>query len=71
MSFITTPLKSPTEATDRGLAPSQASTPPPPLARKRINSQALLGNDREIEIEHAGQLYRLRLTSLGKLILTK
>lgn len=39
--------------------------------RRRLSSQALLGNEREIEIEHAGQLYRLRLTSLGKLILTK
>jgi hemin uptake protein HemP len=40
-------------------------------ARKRLSSHALLGGEREIEIEHAGQLYRLRLTSLGKLILTK
>lgn len=71
MSVITTPLKSPTEATDRGLALSQASPPSPSIVRKRISSAALLGNDREIEIEHAGQLYRLRLTSLGKLILTK
>lgn len=44
---------------------------PPPGARKRLSSQALLGNEREVEIEHGGQLYRLRLTSLGKLILTK
>lgn len=40
-------------------------------SRKRINSKTLLGNEREIEIEHGGQLYRLRLTALGKLILTK
>lgn len=39
--------------------------------RKRVSSQELLANEREIEIEHVGQLYRLRLTSLGKLILTK
>jgi hemin uptake protein HemP len=39
--------------------------------RKRISSQALLGSEREIEIEHGAQLYRLRLTALGKLILTK
>ena len=47
----------------------------PPFAaqrqRKRVSSQELLANEREIEIEHVGQLYRLRLTSLGKLILTK
>ncbi|MCH7343677.1 hemin uptake protein HemP [Pelomonas sp. CA6] len=42
-----------------------------PGLRRRWNSQTLLGQDREIEIEHAGQLYRLRVTSLGKLILTK
>ncbi|HEY4083257.1 MAG TPA: hemin uptake protein HemP [Burkholderiaceae bacterium] len=47
-------------------SPVGASTP-----RRRLTSHALLGNDREIEIDHAGQLYRLRLTSLGKLILTK
>jgi hemin uptake protein HemP len=40
-------------------------------ARKRVSSEALLGNQREIEIQHGAQLYRLRLTALGKLILTK
>lgn len=45
--------------------------PAPPPLRRRLSSQALLGGEREIEIEHGGQLYRLRLTSLGKLILTK
>jgi hemin uptake protein HemP len=43
----------------------------PLVQRRRISSQALMGNDREVEIEHAGSLYRLRVTSLGKLILTK
>jgi len=37
----------------------------------RLNSQDLLGRHRELEIDHGGQIYRLRLTSLGKLILTK
>ncbi|WP_411910550.1 hemin uptake protein HemP [Paucibacter sp. DJ1R-11] len=36
-----------------------------------MSSQVLLADRREVEIEHAGQIYRLRLTSLGKLILTK
>jgi hemin uptake protein HemP len=31
----------------------------------------LLGSEREVEIEHGDQIYRLRLTALGKLILTK
>jgi hemin uptake protein HemP len=57
--------------------PSAAPLPPAPTssqqtrARRRVSSQALLANEREIEIEHVGQLYRLRLTALGKLILTK
>lgn len=38
---------------------------------RRIHSRDLLGAAAEIEIEHAGQIYRLRRTSLGKLILTK
>jgi hemin uptake protein HemP len=48
----------------RGLAP--AGTQPP-----TTTSQALLGNGSELLIEHHGAVYRLRLTSLGKLILTK
>jgi hemin uptake protein HemP len=40
-------------------------------ARRRWNSRQLLGDDQEIEIAHADSVYRLRITSLGKLILTK
>ena len=36
----------------------------------RINSQELFRQGREVEIEHAGRIYRLRLTQLNKLILT-
>ena len=43
----------------------------PPATAPRLSSQALLQGRREVEIEHAGQVYRLRLTALGKLILTK
>jgi hemin uptake protein HemP len=39
--------------------------------RKQISSRSLLEDQREVEIEHAGQIYRLRVTALGKLILTK
>ncbi|MFN5048680.1 hemin uptake protein hemP [Roseateles asaccharophilus] len=52
-------------------AASSLGLPPPQPGRRRLSSQSLMGQEREIEIEHAGQLYRLRLTSLGKLILTK
>jgi hemin uptake protein HemP len=38
---------------------------------KRLSSKLLLSGDSEVEIEHRGQLYRLRQTALGKLILTK
>lgn len=47
-------------------SPAQRSLP-----TRRVNSSELLGQDRELEIAHAGAVYRLRLTSLGKLILTK
>lgn len=50
------------------VTPSGATAFVPP---RRLSSQSLFGPDREVEIEHAGQLYRLRQTSLGKLILTK
>jgi hemin uptake protein HemP len=39
------------------------------LAR-RISSESLLGAERELVIVHNGREYRLRLTQLGKLILT-
>lgn len=54
-----------------GVAAGSPREAAPLVQRRRISSQALMGNDREVEIEHAGQLYRLRVTSLGKLILTK
>ena len=38
---------------------------------RRLTSSDLLQGNREIIIEHAGGEYRLRLTSQGKLILTK
>jgi hemin uptake protein HemP len=50
--------------------PTRAATPPSARLR-RINSRELLGTAQEVEISHTGQIYRLRLTALGKLILTK
>lgn len=38
---------------------------------KVIGSQALLGGSRQLFIDHEGERYILRLTSKGKLILTK
>ncbi|USX22402.1 hemin uptake protein HemP [Oxalobacteraceae bacterium OTU3REALA1] len=37
---------------------------------KRVNSTGLMEGGRELEIEHAGRVYRLRVTQLNKLILT-
>ena len=37
---------------------------------KRIKAQELLKQSREIEIDHEGKIYRLRLTQANKLILT-
>lgn len=39
--------------------------------RPRLDSADLLGGAREVLIMHAGAEYRLRVTSQGKLILTK
>ena len=36
-----------------------------------ISSESLLAGATEVQIEHRGALYRLKQTSLGKLILTK
>ncbi|RTL43463.1 MAG: hemin uptake protein HemP [Burkholderiales bacterium] len=38
---------------------------------RTLDSQALLGPRGEVWIAHQGQLYRLRVTAQGKLILTK
>lgn len=39
-------------------------------APKRIKSQDLFQTMKEVEIDHEGRIYRLRLTQLNKLILT-
>lgn len=36
----------------------------------RLNSEELFQQKREVEIEHGGRIYRLRITQLNKLILT-
>ncbi|MEI8400603.1 MAG: hemin uptake protein HemP [Alcaligenaceae bacterium] len=37
----------------------------------RLSTEWLFQSAKEIEIEHRGDVYRLRQTALGKLILTK
>ncbi len=41
------------------------------VERGEIDSRELFQSERELLIRHEGGLYRLRLTSLNKLILTK
>jgi hemin uptake protein HemP len=47
------------------------STAPANDRPPRLSSRALLGDRPEVEILHGDQIYRLRRTALGKLILTK
>ena len=53
----------------------QAAPPPapepPPSRPSAVRFTDLAGSAAEVEIEHAGQLYRLRRTRAGKLLLTK
>lgn len=42
----------------------------PSDAVTRLRSEDLFQQRREVEIEHQGRIYRLRLTQLNKLILT-
>lgn len=54
--------------------PPAAAPPPATVATPlplRWNSVQLLGAGHEALVEHRGECYRLRLTALGKLILTK
>lgn len=54
-----------TTNTHTGDNPESAATGTP-----RIKSEDLFQEQREVEIDHQGRIYRLRLTQLNKLILT-
>ncbi len=62
------PDETPLEVENRD-APSPASLSS--QARRIIRSEELFGLNREVRIQHQGDLYVLRLTKLGKLILNK
>ena len=58
-------------AFDKKRQDGDAVAPSPPQQRpQRTTSGALLGDRRELIIEHQGRDYRLRVTQQGKLILT-
>ncbi|WP_227470373.1 hemin uptake protein HemP [Massilia sp. YMA4] len=53
--------------------PATAATQPSarqPQPVQRFTTAGLMQDRREVEIEHAGRIYRLRITQLNKLILT-
>ena len=50
---------------------ARAGRSPPGAPFRAIASDALFGGASEVRISHRGSLYRLKLTALGKLILTK
>ncbi|MEO8418860.1 MAG: hemin uptake protein HemP [Methylophilaceae bacterium] len=54
-----------------GVSATAGEPQPVTAKRHRLNSKELFGGAREVIIEHARDEYRLRLTSQGKLILTK
>ncbi len=48
-----------------------ASELPSPVSLREIDSSSLLQGEKEILIRHGDEVYRLRLTKNGKLILQK
>ncbi len=74
MSPASTSPLSPAVLSDATPESADASLPEksrPSGAVPRWSSRTLLAGRQEIEIDHDGAVYRLRQTSLGKLILTK
>ena len=55
---------------DQGASLSTSGTGAGATALPRITSQALMQDRKDVEIEHDGKIYRLRVTRLNKLILT-
>jgi hemin uptake protein HemP len=53
-----------------GSAAPQPVPPTVPTPLRRFSSSDLMDGQREVEIEHMGRVYRLRITQLNKLILT-
>jgi hemin uptake protein HemP len=55
------------------MTPERPDRPPPekPAAVREVPLEELLRGDRELLIRHGEQVYRLRLTRNGRLLLTK
>lgn len=52
-------------------SPRRDDTPAASAPTVRVSSAQLFGTAVEVQIDHHGAVYRLKQTSLGKLILTK
>lgn len=65
--------RSPGASSSTGVRVIAAATEPTPApaAARRLSTEQLFAGYAEVEIEHGPAVYRLRQTSLGKLILTK
>lgn len=61
----------PKDVEHAGRAAAPAGGRPPAAPIKVVDSRSLFGDRRELHIEHNGERYLLRMTRLGKLILTK
>jgi hemin uptake protein HemP len=65
----------PTSSASKAISPAQlapaSATASAPVAPLRVDSAALMGGQRVLEIVHLGEVYRLQTTRFGKLILTK
>ncbi|MEQ1685358.1 MAG: hemin uptake protein HemP [Burkholderiaceae bacterium] len=64
------PSAAPAESAAGPAVPAGAA-PRLPAPTVKITSEKLFAGAREVQIDHHGALYRLKKTSLGKLILTK
>ena len=53
------------------MAADVSPRPPQKALQRRVDSETLLGGERTLVIQHQGDEYTLRLTRLGKLLLTK
>lgn len=60
-----------TEDAEHPAVQHDSRQPPVSPSTRRIPSLELFAGAQEIEIQHQEQVYRLRQTALGKLILTK
>jgi hemin uptake protein HemP len=58
------------EQTSKEERPAASIPAPAEAGKRRFSSRELFEHANEIEIDHEGRIYRLRVTQLNKLILT-